>query len=61
VDVVAVGAGSTVSAPWGRRRFMSGCAVSGSMLMCRQVVLINMVTQAGTVLMSTCLVLRPWW
>ncbi len=31
------------------------------MLMCRQVVLINMVTQAGTVLMSTCLVLRPWW
>jgi hypothetical protein len=57
---VAGGAGSTVSAPWGRRRFMTGCAVSGSMLMCRQVVLISMVTQAGTALMSTCLV-RPWW
>jgi hypothetical protein len=46
---------------WGRRRFMTGCAVSGSMLRCRQVVLISMVTRAGAVLMSKCLVLRPWW
>jgi hypothetical protein len=61
VDAVAVGEGSRVSALWGGRRFMTGCVVSGSMLMCRRVVLISMVTRAGTALMSTCLVLWPWW
>ena len=61
VDVVAVGAGSTVSAPWGRHRFMTGCAVSGSLLRCHRVVLISMVIRAGTALPSTCLMLRPWW
>jgi hypothetical protein len=58
VDVVAVelyGAG-----PWVGLEFMIGCAVSGLMLMCHRV-LIDLVTRAGTAMMSTRPMVRPWW